>query len=275
MDLPHLKFVKTGNAKYRRRVTSPQMQAMLGTKAVEWTLKTRDPLKIVEAWKIAHSKFEALLAKAENTTIDQVSWDILHSAAVAHGIARPDASRIGPVDSNLEGGRFDAFTVAALAEADKLTPAQMSVPFAKKPPPSAFDLLAKAQLFGMERPPMLLSTVVAAYLKDRENKASYNDIAKLTALVVKGLEAAMGQIDPPLTSINRESAYAYRDSLTAKGNSAGTVRRRITTIKAVLNHADKRFDIPDWRNPFNKMELPQDDGEAGEDKRDPLTLMYL
>jgi hypothetical protein len=46
--------------------------------------------------------------------------------------------------------------VAALAEAEKLTAAQLSVPFAKKPPPSAFDLLAKAQLFGMERPPMLL-----------------------------------------------------------------------------------------------------------------------
>ena len=30
MDLPNLKLGKTGNSKYRRRVTSPQMQTMLG-----------------------------------------------------------------------------------------------------------------------------------------------------------------------------------------------------------------------------------------------------
>ena len=44
MDLPHLKLADKGNAKYRRRVTSPQMRTMLGKSAVEWSLKTRDPL---------------------------------------------------------------------------------------------------------------------------------------------------------------------------------------------------------------------------------------
>jgi hypothetical protein len=63
MDLPHLKLAKTGNAKYRRRITSPEMRVMLGRTAVEWSLKTRDPVKIVEAWKVAHAKFEGFCRK--------------------------------------------------------------------------------------------------------------------------------------------------------------------------------------------------------------------
>ncbi len=272
MELPHLKIGKTGNAKYRRRVTSPQMRALLGKSAVEWSLKTRDPVKIVEAWKEANERFKALLAKAEGKTTDQVEWSILHKAAVAHGLVRPDASKIGPIDSDLEGGRFDAFTKAALEEAAKLTPQTLNTSFANKPPETAFGLLAKAQMFGVERPPILLSAVVEAYLKDRERRSSYDDLSKQVKLVVEGLEQAMGRKDPPIQSINREAAYAYRDSLTAKGNAHGTVRRRITTIKAILNHGERRFDLPDWRNPFNGIEMAQDDDAAGEMKRDPLTL---
>jgi hypothetical protein len=81
MDLLHLKLEKTGNAKYRRRVTSPQMRALLGKSAVEWSLKTRDPLKIVEAWKEADARFEAMLAKAEGRETSQVEWESLVTLA--------------------------------------------------------------------------------------------------------------------------------------------------------------------------------------------------
>ncbi|MGR3503569.1 hypothetical protein [Pseudaestuariivita sp.] len=113
MDLPYLKLGKTGSAKYRRPIRSAPMRAMLGKSAVEWTLKTRDPLKIVEAWKVKHAEFEALQAKAEGRTTNQIEWDMLHSAAVAHGLVQPGASKIGPVDSELESGRHAAFTAAA------------------------------------------------------------------------------------------------------------------------------------------------------------------
>jgi integrase len=272
MDLPHLKLAKTGNAKYRRRITSPEMRVMLGRSAVEWSLKTRDPVKIVDAWKVAHAKFEALQVKAEGTQIDQIEWSIAHTAAVAHGLAGPETSKIGPIDSEMEGGRFNAFTNAALAEAAKLTPQSLNAPLANNPPTTAFDQLLKAQLFGVQRPPILLSVIVEAYLKDRERRSSYADLAKQVKLVVDGLQEVMGRVDPPIQTINRETAYAFRDRLTAKGNAQGTVRRRITTIKAILNHGEKRFDLPDWRNPFNGLEMAQDDDAAGETKRDPLTL---
>ncbi|MEL6450213.1 MAG: hypothetical protein AAFQ19_03055, partial [Pseudomonadota bacterium] len=83
MDLPHLKLGKSGNAKYRRRVTSPAMRAMLGKSAVEWSLRTRDPLKIVKAWEEAHARFEALEAKAGSKTTAQAAWDVTLEAAVA------------------------------------------------------------------------------------------------------------------------------------------------------------------------------------------------
>jgi hypothetical protein len=265
MDLPHLKLGKTGNAKYRRRVTSPAMQTMLGKMAVEWSLNTRDPVQIVDAWKKAHGKFEELEAQSEGKTTTQAEWELLLRAAVAHGLANPDAARIGPVDAENEQARFKAFTDAILTEAANLTPQQRNAKFANKPATNAALQMVKAQLHGVKRPPVKLSEAVRSYLKEREARTSYEDLEKQVGLVVSGLGNSMGQVDPALSSIDREAAHTYRDSLLAKGNSIGTVRRRITTIKAVLNAADKRFDLSDWRNPFNAMGLPEDDGMAGED----------
>lgn len=127
-------------------------------------------------------------------------------------------------------------------------------------------------MFGAERPPVTISNAVEAYLKDRELRSSYADLSKQVQLVASGLEDSMGQKDPAIHLIDEEVAYAYRDSLIAKGNSLGTVQRRVTTIKAVLNHGKKRFKLKDWDNPFNGLEMPEDDGLAGEQKRLPLSL---
>ncbi|UWQ19285.1 hypothetical protein [Jannaschia sp. M317] len=89
MDLPHLKMTATGSAKYRRRVTSAPMKALLGKSAVEWSLKTRDPAEIVEAWKEANARFEAIRSKAEGKTLEQAQWELLRDAAVAQGWSAP------------------------------------------------------------------------------------------------------------------------------------------------------------------------------------------
>lgn len=275
MDLPHLKLGKSGNAKYRRRVTSPAMRAMLGKSAVEWSLRTRDPLKIVKAWEEAHARFEALEAKAGSKTTAQAAWDVTLEAAVAYGLATADAARIGPVDAEREQGRFKAFTDAIITEAGKLSPQQRNAKFGTEPPVNAALQLVKAKMRGVERPPVRLSEAVRVYLRDREARSTYPDLEKQVGLVVSGIEGVMGEADPVLTTIDRDTAYAYRDSLLAKGNSLGTVQRRITSIKAVLNAAGKRFDLRDWRNPFNAMGALEDDAEAGEEKRLSLTLTDL
>ena len=129
------------------------MQAALGVKAVEWSLGTKDPAQIYAAYSKAHAKFEAMEAKAEGATVDQVEWDMAHDAAVRHGLAEPGDQRIGPVDPMGEGNRFDAFTAAALAEAETIPPTRLHVPLASNPPKTTFQLLAEAQLRGLERPP--------------------------------------------------------------------------------------------------------------------------
>lgn len=90
VDLQHLKAATaTANAKYRRRVTSPAMQLMLGVKAIEWSLGTKDAAKVFAAYAAAHARFEAMEAKAAATTVEQVEWQIAHDAAVRHGLVRP------------------------------------------------------------------------------------------------------------------------------------------------------------------------------------------
>lgn len=136
---------------------------------------------------------------------------MLVEAAVVHGLAPPNASKIGSVDSQLESGKFDAFTAAALAEGEKITPQQSNARFANKPPANPFTLLADAQLFGVRRLAISLRTVVDAYLKDRERKSTYNEQSKQVKLVVAGLEAAMDVTDLAVHHITRDVAFAYRD----------------------------------------------------------------
>ena len=176
MDLPHLKMANTGNAKYRRRVTSAPMRAMLGKSAVEWSLKTRDPAKIVEAWRAANERFEALEVAAHGNSAPQSEWDIVMAAATAHGLVGSDVAKIGPINAEEERGRFKAFTEAILSEAQKLTPQQRNAKFVNNPPPNAAVLLTRAKIKGIERPPVPLSEAVKQYLKDREGRASINDL---------------------------------------------------------------------------------------------------
>jgi len=137
MNLPHLKMGKTGNAKYRRRITSPEMRAMLGVSAVEWSLRTRDPLTIAEKWKVLNDRFEALQVQAEGTNVDRAKWEVVSKAAEAHGLVTPGASKIGPVDFEFERGRFNAFTDAASAEFDRFTPQQQKARYGNNTPPSS------------------------------------------------------------------------------------------------------------------------------------------
>jgi len=248
------------------------MRTMLGKSAVEWSLKTREPVKMLKAWEVAHARFEALEAKAEGKSMPQAEWDMVLAAAIEHGLAKPDATRIGPVDAEEESGRFKAFTEAILTEAAKLSPQQQDAKFTNNPPTNPALQLVKAKLKGVERPPVTLKEAVEQYLRDRESRSTYPDLVKQVSMTVSTLEETMGKPNPPITDINRQAAYAFRDALVERGNGLGTIRRRVNTIKAVLNAADKRFDLPSWRNPFNGIDLPEDDGAAGEEKRRSLTL---
>ncbi len=272
LDLPHLKpATDTTNAKYRRRVPD-HLVAVFGKRNVEWSLKTKDPAKIIEAWEIAHARFEAMAARRTNVSLEQIKWEIVQKAAIEHGLATPRHTQIGPVDFEQEQGRYQAFTNAVLLEAEKLSSQQMKAKLSNSPAPSGFNLLLEAQIKGVKRPPVTLRDASDGYLRDREARATYRDIQKQVGLIVTGIEEAIEQENPVLEALTYEHAYAYRDSLRDKGNAISTIKRRMNTVNAVLHHSRKRFNLKGWDNPFEGIELPQDDGTAGEVKRSSLSL---
>jgi integrase len=82
----------------------------------------------------------------------------------------------------------------------------------------------------------------------------------------------MGEKNPRVVDIDRDAAQSFINVLRSRSNAISTIRRRVASIKALLNTTSKRYDLPDWDNPFNKIDLPRDDGDAGEDKRRSLTF---
>ncbi|WP_278921141.1 DUF6538 domain-containing protein [Pseudophaeobacter profundi] len=212
LDLPHLKpATATANAKYRRRVPE-DLRGVFGKNAVEWSLGTKDPAEIYEAWKIAHAKYEAMAGRRSKVSTEQIRWEIAQKAAIEHGLATPRDKRIGPVDLELEQGKYQDFTDAVRKEAEKLSSQQLGAKFANNPAPSSFDVLLEAQLKGIERPPVTLRDAADSYLKDREARATYRDISKQVGLVLNGIEEAIGLENPSLEALSFDHAYAYRVS---------------------------------------------------------------
>ena len=73
--------------------------------------------------------------------------------------------------------------------------------------------------------------------------------------------------DLPLRQYTRQHARATRDFLMSAGNRTGTVRRRLRTIIAVVNHGISEH-APDIANVFAKLKIPQEATDAA--KREPF-----
>jgi integrase len=114
---------------------------------------------------------------------------------------------------------------------------------------------AEAVRLVMEEPinrRVLLSDALEAYLKGHENGqqakfVTYNKRA------ISHLEAVTG--DWPLDQYKYAHAKAVRDHLLAKGNKTGTVRRRLSVLKAIFNKARVELEIPNLTNPFERVSI--------------------
>lgn len=93
-------------------------------------------------------------------------------------------------------------------------------------------------------PKLLLSEVAEEYL---ELKAIES---KPTHLAVDVLCGVAG--DREISTYTREDAKAFLKLLHDRGNSTGTIRRRVNSISAVLNYGFAELDI-DKRNPFSRL----------------------
>ncbi|MFN3259736.1 MAG: tyrosine recombinase XerC [Pikeienuella sp.] len=78
--------------------------------------------------------------------------------------------------------------------------------------------------------------------------------------------------DKDIRDYTRHDARAFVAHLRGKGGTTGTIRRRVGSISAILNHGYAEFDI-EKRNPFGRL-LIQGEGEDAT-KREPFTTDEL
>lgn len=280
VDLPYLKPpTRNSHAKYRRLVPAGAKDAF-GSSAVEWTLGTSDPKEIVAAWEIQHARFEAMLARRASVSSEQIRWEKTLEAAIRHGLAKPGDLAIGPVDPELEQGRFSAFTAAILEEGDNLSPQRAGAKYANKPAPSAVELLLAAKWKGVKRPEPTLEDARKLYIEEKlggeHDERRRKDVQRVNRAFVV-VSSALGG-GKTLVGLKRADAKAVRDLMLAQpkqnggAKKASSVKREINIIKAVLNHAIREMDLTNAAtNPFNGLEMPrQDQPFSDEELIDPL-----
>jgi integrase len=114
-----------------------------------------------------------------------------------------------------------------------------------------------------------LSDALDLYLKVHpkradEKFATYQRRAFMTLIAVTG--------DKAIEQLSRDDAHKYVSDEQSKGNKTATIRRRINTIKAVIETYLREKGI-NWKNPFSAVPIPTE----GEDtkKRKPLTATEL
>ena len=116
----------------------------------------------------------------------------------------------------------------------------------------------------------LLSDARDLYLKDH-NKGQQTRFRRDTERAVQHVIDAVG--DLPLGTYTREKARSVVEVLKATGNKTATVRRRLRTINAVINHGIREFDLRDLRNQFEALQIQGEGDDAS--TREPFTLEEL
>ncbi len=120
-----------------------------------------------------------------------------------------------------------------------------------------------------QKPLSVLSDALELYLEDHDNSDSAKFVAYTRARFDE-LTAFKGDI--PLSTLTKDEAQAYVDSLLARGVKTTTVIRYIRTLSAILNHWKKHKESS-YENPFPKVVIRK----AGKDqkKRVPFSEQAL
>ena len=111
---------------------------------------------------------------------------------------------------------------------------------------------------------VLLSEMAEEYLALREIDQKPPRIALSTFISLAG--------DRDVSDYAREDAKLFVRHLTMKGNKTHTIRRRISSLSAILNYAYSELDL-DKRNPFSRL-IIKSEGEDGF-KRGVFTIEQL
>ena len=260
MELDYLtQDKKTGRYKYRRRVPTHLLE-VVGKREFSISLKTTDPTVAAQKYREVHKRAEAILRKAAQKDVAEVRHQSTLEVLREAKLLEPGQKELSPVDFYRDNPLFNRFTDAALE-------------LGEQGRWDEYDRLMEAQTKGLQKPRIKLSTAVEAYLAERSNRHNDKDLQKQTSLVSKHLCAVMSQIDPFVEDIDIDTAYGFRDAYRVEGKARSTIRRRIGTMKAVLTFAERRFELKAFKNPFNGLSVPSEDGDVSDkEARLPLSV---
>ena len=216
---------KSGRYRYRRRVPG-ELTKLIGKREFSVSLKTNDQRVAMERYKTIHREVEAEIEAARS--IDPADSD--HKSALQtlrkHGLVSPLVKSLAPVNFSADPELFIKFTDAALDAPDY-----------------EFDQIVESKFFGLQKPPIRLSKAVTAYLNEHRDGDNERDLRKQTNLVVEIIKDVTKDPDPMVEAIDIDVAYSFRDLLRSKGLARGTIKRRIDTIRALLNFTKQRFQL--------------------------------
>lgn len=252
---------RSGVYRYRRRVPSDLVR-LVGKKKLDISLKTKDAAEAILRGQKQHSATEAEWARLRARGLDQVAYEVQRSEMRGLGLMAGNQPSAGPLAD--AGQKVSEAAWGALSAFGPVTPDSKAGREKVR--------MAEALVLGVNPPQPRLARAVEVYLEERGGN-NLGDLTKQVGVAVRALEAAMGKVNPVVTDIGHLDAYAMRNGLLARGQSPATVRKRIGTIKTVLNVAKGRLNLTDWENPFLKLTLPKGVKEvAAKDQRDPLTV---
>jgi integrase len=246
---------KSGRYRYRRRVPG-ELIKLIGKREFSISLKTTDQRLALERYERVHREVESEIEAAR--AVDPADAD--HRATLQtlrkHDLVAPTLKSLAPVTFQADPETFKKFTDAAL-----------------RAPDHEFDRIVEAKFFGVQEPPLRLSKATQAYLDEHRDGDNENDLRKQTKLVVDLVREVTKESDPLVEAIDIDVAYAFRDAMRAKGSARGTIKRRINTIRALLNFAKQRFQLTAYVNPFSGLDVPKTASDRrAKDRRLPLTV---
>ena len=258
---------KSGIFKYRRRVP-PDLQPTIGKREIIFSLKTKDEGVALTRYGVAHSKAEAILGKEVAKSRPQIIYEATLADLQTTGLVAAGVTAAGPV-ALTDDERFNAYTAAALSKFDAMTPVQLARPLSRN---DAGTRIVMAGFEGVVKPKIRLAEAIKIYLNGRQNAFNASDLAKQCELVRSALAQIMEEVDPLIEDIDDDVADAFRNQMVRAGKATGTVRKRITTIRAVLTFVKKNKRMKEYTNPFVGIEITNIDGLTAKERRDALSL---
>jgi len=246
---------KSGRYKYRRRVPK-DLKGILGKSEFSISLRTSESHEATRQYQQVHKDVEAQIAAARTIDPEMVDYEATVTTLRQRGLILGKPSDMGPVRFEDNPDQFIKYTDAALsAKSD-----------------DEEDRILNAKFYGFQKPPVRLNEVKEAYLRDRADADNSKDLEKQTDLVCRLITEVTGDKNPALISIDIDVAYAFRDHMMSTGRAWGTVKRRISTMKAVVNFGIQRFSVVGYMNPFSSLSVPRGaEDRAERDKRAPLS----